>query len=102
MSGKPLLTHPFKLKQTADLCVRSGEVMVFLTSVLFRAHGERGEKRGTAHIDHYTANLHFVQTGDFLCKRGFLCKACVEMNAERLRHLSPMDWEHISLTGDYP
>src|SRR6266852_7718637 len=31
VSGKPLLTHPFKLKQTADLCVRSGEVMVFLT-----------------------------------------------------------------------
>src|SRR5713226_3956820 len=30
VSGKPLLTHPFKLKQTADLCVRSGEVMVFL------------------------------------------------------------------------
>jgi hypothetical protein len=21
--------------------------------------------------------------------------------AEQLRHLSPMDWEHISLTGDY-
>src|SRR5713226_5966419 len=33
VSGKPLLTHPFKLKQTADLCVRSGEVMVFLTRV---------------------------------------------------------------------
>jgi len=25
----------------------------------------------------------------------------VEMTAEQLRHLSPMDWEHISLTGDY-
>jgi Tn3 transposase DDE domain len=23
------------------------------------------------------------------------------MPAEQLRHLSPMDWEHISLTGDY-
>jgi hypothetical protein len=23
------------------------------------------------------------------------------MTAEQLRHLSPMDWEHISLTGDY-
>ena len=25
----------------------------------------------------------------------------VEMTAEQLRHLSPMDWEHIGLTGDY-
>ncbi len=25
----------------------------------------------------------------------------VEMTAEQLRHLSPMDWEHISLMGDY-
>jgi TnpA family transposase len=24
-----------------------------------------------------------------------------EMTAEQLQHLSPMDWEHISLTGDY-
>ncbi|TMD57971.1 MAG: hypothetical protein E6I91_21910 [Chloroflexi bacterium] len=23
------------------------------------------------------------------------------MTAEQLRHLSPMDWEHIGLTGDY-
>ena len=25
----------------------------------------------------------------------------VEMTAEQLRHLSPMDWEHIGLTGEY-
>ena len=25
----------------------------------------------------------------------------VEMTAEQLRHLSPMDWEHFGLTGDY-
>ena len=25
----------------------------------------------------------------------------VEMTAEQLRDLSPMDWEHIGLTGDY-
>jgi hypothetical protein len=25
----------------------------------------------------------------------------VEMTAEQLRHLSPMNWEHSSLTGDY-
>jgi len=25
----------------------------------------------------------------------------VEMSAEQLHHLSPMDWEHIGLTGDY-
>ena len=25
----------------------------------------------------------------------------VEMTTEQLRHLSPMDWEHIGLTGDY-
>jgi pyruvate/2-oxoglutarate/acetoin dehydrogenase E1 component len=25
----------------------------------------------------------------------------VEMTVEQLRHLSPMDWEHISLTEDY-
>ena len=25
----------------------------------------------------------------------------VEMTAEQLHHLSPMDWEHIGLTGDY-
>ena len=30
-----------------------------------------------------------------------LQSAGVEMTAEQLRHLSPMDWEHISLTGDY-
>ncbi len=25
----------------------------------------------------------------------------VEMTAEQVCHLSPMDWEHIGLTGDY-
>ena len=25
----------------------------------------------------------------------------VKMTTEQLRHLSPMDWEHIGLTGNY-
>src|SRR5438128_2442667 len=97
-----------ELRRRVQVGLNKGEARNALArAVFFYRHG-RVQDRSHAQQQRRAQGLNLVVAAIILWNTLELAQAIeelrgegVEMTAEQLRHLSPMDWEHIGLTGDY-
>jgi len=97
-----------ELRRRVQVGLNKGEARNALArAVFFYRHG-RVQDRSHAQQQQRAQGLNLVVAAIILWNTLELARAIeelksegVEMTAEQLRHLSPMDWEHIGLTGDY-
>jgi TnpA family transposase len=88
--------------------LNKGEARNALARAVFFYRQGRVQDRSHAQQQQRAQGLNLVVAAIILWNTLELARAIeelrsegVEMTAEQLRHLSPMDWEHISLKGDY-
>jgi TnpA family transposase len=97
-----------ELRRRVQVGLNKGEARNALArAVFFYRHG-RVQDRSHAQQQQQAQGLNLVVAAIILWNTLELARAIdelrsegVEMTAEQIRHLSPMDWEHISLTGEY-
>ena len=97
-----------ELRRRVQVGLNKGETRNALARAVFFYRQGRVQDRSHAKPQQRAQGLNLVVAAIILWNTLELARAIeelqsegVEMTAEQLRHLSPMDWEHISLTGDY-
>jgi TnpA family transposase len=97
-----------ELRRRVQVSLNKGEARNALARAVFFYRQGRVQDRSHAQQQQRAQGLNLVVAAIILWNTLELARAIeelqsegVEMTAEQLRHLSPMDWEHIGLTGDY-
>lgn len=97
-----------ELRRRVQVGLNKGEARNALARAVFFYRQGRVQDRSHAQQQLRAQGLNLVVAAIVLWNTLELARAIeelrsegVEMTAEHLRHLSPMDWEHICLTGDY-
>jgi TnpA family transposase len=97
-----------ELRRRVQVGLNKGEARNALARAVFFYRQGRVQDRSHAQQQQRAQGLNLVVAAIILWNTLELARAIEElrsegevMTAEQLRHLSPMDWEHISLTGDY-
>jgi TnpA family transposase len=96
------------LRRRVQVGLNKGEARNALARAVFFYRQGRVQDRSHAQQQVRAQGLNLVVAAIILWNTLELARAIdelrregVEMRAEQLPHLSPMDWEHISLTGEY-
>jgi len=97
-----------ELRRRVQIGLNKGEARNALArAVFFYRHG-RVQDRSHAQQQRRAQGLNLVVAAIILWNTLELARAVEELQhegmhitEEQLAHLSPMDWEHINLTGDY-
>ncbi len=97
-----------ELRRRVQVGLNKGEARNALARAVFFYRQGRVQDRSHAQQQQRAQGLNLIVAAIILWNTLELARAIeelrsegVEMSAEQLRHLSPMDWEHIGLTGDY-
>ena len=97
-----------ELRRRVQVGLNKGEARNALARAIFFYRQGRVQDRSHAQQQQRAQGLNLVVAAIILWNTLELARAIEElqsegvvMTAEQLRHLSPMDWEHIGLTGDY-
>ena len=97
-----------ELRRRVQVGMIKGEARNALARAVFFYRQGRVQDRSHAQQQQRAQGLNLIVAAIILWNTLELARAIeelrsegVEMSAEQLRHLSPMDWEHIGLTGDY-
>jgi TnpA family transposase len=97
-----------ELRRRVQVGLNKGEARNALARAVFFYRQGRVQDRSHAQQQQRAQGLNLVVAAIILWNTLELARAIEElqsegvaMTAEQLRHLSPMDWEHIGLTGDY-
>ena len=97
-----------ELRRRVQIGLNKGEARNALARAVFFYRQGRVQDRSHAQQQQRAQGLNLVVAAIILWNTLELARAIdelqsegVAMSAEQLRHLSPMDWEHIGLTGEY-
>jgi TnpA family transposase len=97
-----------ELRRRVQVGLNKGEARNALARAVFFYRQGRVQDRSHAQQQQRAQGLNLVVAAIILWNTLELARAIeelrsegLEMTSEQLRHLSPMDWEHIGLTGDY-
>jgi TnpA family transposase len=97
-----------ELRRRVQVGLNKGEARNALARAVFFYRQGRVQDRSHAQQQQRAQGLNLVVAAIILWNTLELARAIEElqsegvaMTAEQLRHLSPMDWKHIGLTGDY-
>ena len=97
-----------ELRRRVQVGLNKGEALNALARAVFFYRQGRVQDRSHAQQQQRAQGLNLVVAAIILWNTLVLARAIEElqsegiaMSAEQLRHLSPMDWEHIGLTGEY-